>query len=170
MKKASSPFRLRLWIIILVGLALLAASQTRVAQGLIDGTHLVDVLFRVDAEIMTKTPASQYYRAMYWRHNDELIQIYIYNHPEKFDHFIEVSVLFLPNLEALLDGRGATVRITGKQVDSLQAELEWLASVGSPALRDDIVKEMKRFSLSEFVGLTMTEAFEKINTGWTPGE
>jgi hypothetical protein len=116
---------------------------------------------------MQKTPAGQYYESLFWKHNDELMQISS-NHPENEEEFWRVTRLFIPGLEALLNGEGDTVQITSEQVESLKAELDWLAFVGSPTLREDIQREQQRLPLEALVGMTMNEALDFINLNWEP--
>ena len=68
----------------------------------------------------------------------------------------------------MLNGEGDTIQITDEQVESLKAELDWFASVGNSALREDIQKEQQRLPLDAFVGMTMSEALDFINSTWTP--
>lgn len=136
-------------------------------QATFNNMHAGMVMLRVEREIMQKMPAGQYYESLFWKHNDEIMQI-SFNHPENEEEFWRVTRLFIPGLEALLDGEGDTVQITSEQVESLKAELSWFASVGSPALREDIEKEQQRFPLDIFVGMSMNEALDFINSSWTP--
>ena len=81
---------------------------------------------------------------------------------------MRITHMFVPGLEALLDGEGHTVQITSEQVESLRTYLDWLASLGSLAFREDIQKEQHRFPLDIFVGMTMSEALDFINLSWIP--
>lgn len=157
------------WIIVvgLLILAILILTQVKSVQATFTNVHAGMVLLRVEREVMQKTPVGQYYESLFWKHNDELIQI-ARDHPENNQEFWRVTRLFIPGLEALLDGEGDTVQITSEQVESLKAELNWIASVGSPALREDIEKEQQRLPLEYFVGMTMSDALDFINTSWTP--
>ncbi len=158
------------WIIVIVGLlivSLLILTQVDSVQATFSNVHAGMVLLRVEKEIMQKTPAGQYYESLFWKHNDEIMQIAA-NHPENDEEFWRVTRLFVPGLEALLDGEGSTVQITSEQVESLKAELDWLASMGSSALREDIEREQQRLPLDYFVGMTMSDALDFINTSWTP--
>lgn len=158
------------WIIFLV--ILLAAvtillTQVKSVQATFTNMHAFTVLLRVETEIMQKTPAGQYYESLFWKHNDELMRI-ASQHPENNEEFWRVTRLFIPSLEALLNGEGDTVEITAEQVESLNAELDWLASMGSTGLREDIQKEQQRLPLDTFVGMTMNEALDLINSTWAP--
>ena len=121
--------------------------------------HAANVLLRVESEIMQKSPAGQYYESLFWKHNDELIQI-AFSAPEQDIEFWWVTLSFVPGLEALLNGDGNKVKITAEQVRGLKSQLDWLASVGSPSLKEDIQKEEDRFPLESFVGMTMDEALK----------
>jgi hypothetical protein len=158
------------WMIIFVILLIsLAIFLTRVdsVQATLDDMHAATVLLRVENEIMQKTPAGQYYDSLFWKHADEVGEIMNshHDHVEVLRHAINV---FIPELEALLEGAGDTVYITSEHVKSLEAELNWFASMGSPALREDIQKEQQRFPLDNFVGMTMSKALDFINSSWTP--
>ena len=129
--------------------------------------HVVALLWRVRNEIMLKSPAGQYYEAMFWKHSSEQVQI-LDNYPEHDEELWRLTRMFVPGLEALLDGKGDTVRITEEQIKGMQAELDWYASVGGLSLRDDIEREQQRFPLENFVGMTMSEALDYINSNWPP--
>lgn len=170
MKTRVGHIRFRWIVLALIGLCVLIMSQSKPACALWGKAHRVAVLYRVDAEILSKTEAGLYYRDLFWKHNPELIQIYIVNNPDKYDDFLAVVDMFVPALEALVDGHGDNIRLTAEQIEAVEAELDWLFSVASPAFQQDIVKEQTRWPLSEFVGMTMTEVWEYVNTRWTPDE
>jgi len=158
------------WIIavtVLAVLSLLFLSQVDAVQATFNNMHAFTVLLRVETEIMQKTPAGQYYESLFWKHNDELMQISS-SYPENEEEFWRVTRLFIPGLEALLNGEGDAVQITSEQVESLKEELDWLAFVGSPTLREDIQREQQRLPLETLVGMTMNEVLDFINSGWNP--
>lgn len=132
-----------------------------------DDLHVLYVLFRVETEIMQKSHAGRYYESLFWKHNDELIQLRM-EKPETYQQFMKTARMFTSGLEALVNGNGDFVRITEEQVSSLKVELERLASIGSPELREDIQREQEHMPLETFVGMTMTEALDYINSTWTP--
>jgi hypothetical protein len=158
------------WIIVVTVLAVLSVlllTQVDAVRATFSDMHAAMVMLRVEREIMQKMPAGPYYESLFFKHNDEIMQI-SFNHPENEEEFWRVTRLFIPGLEALLDGEGDTVQITSEQVESLKAELNWFASVGSPALREDIEKEQQRFPLDILIGMSMNEALDFINSSWTP--
>ncbi len=132
-----------------------------------DLMHAVRVYLRAEAELMPSTPAGRYYAGLYYKHLPELFKL-IDVRPEHNEQLVQAFVLFAPELEALLDGDGDNVHISARHVATLQAELDWYASMGSPSLQEDIQKERERLQLDQFVGMTMTEAWEYINSKWTP--
>jgi hypothetical protein len=158
------------WILVIVGLliaSVLILTQVKSVRATFTNAHAGIVLLRVEREIMQQSPAGRYYESLFWKHNDEIIRI-AREHPENDEEFWRVTRLFIPGLEALLDGEGDTVQITAEQVESLQAELDWMGTTGSPSLREDIEKEKERLPLDSFVGLSMSDALDFINNSWAP--
>lgn len=127
--------------------------------------QLAKTLYRIDDEILGSTGFGKYYSELYWKHNSELIRIYRSN-PDQFENSIHLVQLYIHHLEALLDGRGNEVRISQEQVNELENHLNWIASVSSPELREDIEREQSRTPLQGFVGLSMNEALDYIKNTW----
>jgi hypothetical protein len=158
------------WIIIFAVLLtslFIFFSQSDRVQATFGDLHAVTVLLRVEREIMQKTPAGQYYESLFWKHNDEIMSI-MQSHPEHSAELWQATRVFIPELEALLNGEGDQVSITAEHVKSLQAELDWFSASGNPALQQDIQREQQRFPLDDFVGMTMSDAFDFINATWSP--
>lgn len=158
------------WIILIpiaVVVLTMFATQIDSVRAVFSDMHMVGVLLRVESEIMQKTPAGQYYESLLWKHNGEIGQLSS-KYPENNEKIIDALRLFAPALEALVNGDGDTVQITSEQVNALKAQLDFLASVGSPALKEDIEKEQQRLQLDRFVGMTMEEAWNVINMTWAP--
>jgi len=161
--------RSRWYIIIPILVALLMMFFTKInsVRAVFSDVHVGIILLRVESEIMQKTPAGQYYEALLWKHTGELNQIFD-NYPEKVDPALNTIRLFAPALEALVDGKGDDVRITREQVDALKAQLDFYKFVGRPALREDIEREEQQLQLDRFVGVTMNDAWDIINSTWDP--
>jgi hypothetical protein len=158
------------WIIVATVLAVLPVlllTQVDAVRAMFDGVHALNVYLRIETEILQKTPAGQYYDSLFWKHVDEVNQI-ISAHPEHEEELLRATLMFVPELEALLDGNGDKVYITFEHVKSLKSELDWFASKSSPALQDAIQRESQRLPLDDFVGMTMSEAWDFINSRWTP--
>jgi hypothetical protein len=155
-----------LLIVFIVSLLIFFTQIDRV-QATFSDAHAAVVLLRFETEIMQKTPAGQYYESLFWKHNDELIEI-ASKYPEHRVDFSNVTRMFIPEIEALLDGKGDAVYVSREDIESLKAELAWFASVGSPALHDDIQKELERFPLDQFIAMSLNEAMDFVNSSWIP--
>jgi hypothetical protein len=158
--------RMALLIALIVSLVAFL-TQIDAVQATFTDMHAATVLLRLETEIMQKTPAGQYYEVLFWKHNDELIEI-TRKYPEHRVEFSRVTRMFIPEIEALLDGKGDAVYITPEHIKNLKAEFAWFASVGSPTLQEDIERELQRFPLDQFIGMTMSEAQDLVNSSWIP--
>jgi hypothetical protein len=132
-----------------------------------DPADILEIYSRVQSELLQKTPAGQYYESLLWRHGNEICQI-MQSHPEHNYEIAKALIVFAPEVEALLNGEGEKVYVSSQHVEILQRELDWFFSRGSAALREDIQKEQQRLPLDDFVGMTMSEAWDFINSKWTP--
>ncbi len=131
-----------------------------------DLSRYAELYWRVDAELLPQTPAGQHYRALYYQYGYEIFQLEL-NHPRQYAEGTDLLISFAPGLEALMDGRGDEVIITASQAQRAEAYVNWVASVGSPALRQAIRAEQARLPrLSSFAGLTMAQAWELVNRHW----
>lgn len=158
------------WIVMVVVLAVsltMVLAQTKVARAAITGARVFDVYLRLETEIMQKTLAGRYYESLFWKYNDEIIQLMNAN-PEHIKALLNAMLLFVPELDAFENGEGDQVYVTVEHVASLQAELDWFASMGSPSLQEDIARESARLPLNHLVGMTMNEAWDFINSNWSP--
>lgn len=159
--------RLTIFSILIFVILAMVVSQSRTVRAAVSGVHAFMVVARVETEIMQKTPAGLYYEGLFWKHNDELMRI-MSAHPENTVKLRDDLNLFIPGLEALVDGKGETVVITNEQVNALKEELDWFSYWGSPVLKEDIERERQRIQLDHLVGMTMDQALEYVNTTWMP--
>src|SRR5919109_5450301 len=127
------------WVIVVIVVGILSGLMMRVnsVRATFSDMHSAMVLLRLETEILQETPAGRYYEALFWKHNDEIIKI-TRQYPEHMVEFSHVTRMFVPELEALLDGKGDTAYITPEHIENLKREFAWFASVGSHALREDI--------------------------------
>jgi hypothetical protein len=123
------------------------------------------VLIRFYNEVVLPSPAGHYYDALLLKHFNELGEVYN-NDPERQEKAMEIIQEFLPGIKALVNGEGDTVQINAKQVQLLETEVNWLVSAGSPSLREDIERELERYPLEDFIGMTMSEALDHVNTNF----
>jgi hypothetical protein len=103
---------------------------------------------------------------MSWRHNDEIMDIMFHMTPAELMQAFTAADMWMPNMRALLDGEGDTVVITAEQVNGLSNMLLLVAGRGSPALHDDIIQEMDRLHLPDFIGMTMNQAWVHLHSVW----
>lgn len=151
-------------IVILAGVFSLQVQPAGASMGY---DHVVDVWERAWNEILASTPAGQYYEAVFAKYDNE-IDLLLSRDPVHVMMFWLVAEKFVPGLEAMLDGKGDTVKITEEQIQSMEEAMEWLASMGSEPLRNDIQAELQRFPLEQFVGMTMNEALDYLNANLPP--
>jgi len=159
----------RWWLLLIIFIVSLFIFLTQVdsVQATFSDAHAALVLLRFETEIMQKTPAGQYYESLFWKHNDELIEI-ARKYPEHRVDFSNVTRMFIPEIEALVDGKGDSIYVSREDIENLKAELAWFASVGTPALHADIQKELERFPLDQFIGMSLNEALDFVNSSWIP--
>jgi hypothetical protein len=165
--KSSRRLRWGIVFVLIFTVATVFLTQVELVRATFSDIHAASVLLRVEKEIMQTTPAGQYYEALFWKHNDELIQI-MKAHPEHREEMWRVTRLFVPELEALLNGEGDEAYITSEHVTSVKAELDWYASVGSSALQEDIAREQERLPLDHLIGMTMSDALDYVNSSSFP--
>jgi hypothetical protein len=155
-----------LFVVIIVIIILLAASLPVRAAG--DIVHLVQIYNQIDHELLPSTTVGQYYRSLVYGNMHEINDIYNTN----LEHALTITYprleLFVPGLEALVNGRGSTVTITSEEVDALQQELDWLLTQCSPEFCEDITHEEERFPLTLFIGMSFQEAWDYLNANWQP--
>lgn len=165
--KLTSRSRLTIFSILIFVILVMVVSQSSEVRAAVNGVHAFMVVARVETEIMQKTPAGLYYEGLFWKHNDEVMRISS-EHPENINKLRESLLLFIPGLEALVDGKGDTITITAEQVNGLNEQLDWYYSWGSPVLKEDIERERQRLNLDHFIGMTMDEALEYVNITCKP--
>lgn len=151
----------------LIILFALFSNQVKPASASLGYDHVVDVWQRLWNEVLKYTPSGRYYESLVLKHGEE-VRILVNNDPVHLIRLWQVAEQFTPGLEAFLDGRGETVQIAEEQVHALQAELEWLASVGSESLQADVEAELQRFPLEQLVGMNMDDALDYLDASVSP--
>ncbi len=154
-------------VVAVTAAGLLLFFTNRRVRAVFDEAHIIFVLYRAENELMLSTPAGRYYRALFWKSNDDLIRI-ASQYPENDSEFYTVVAMYTPAIEALLNGKGDRITLTAKQVEAARVEFEWLASVAEPPLRKDIQGELDRFPMENFIGMTAQQAWNYINEKWVP--
>ena len=152
-------------IIVFVIFGLFYLARPNLVYALHDFYKMALLFARVEKEIMIPTPYGRYYRDLYWKHFEELGQIFR-SHPEYRNDMHNLMHLFIENVEAVLDNRGSEVEITQYQVDELEAFFLKISAVASDELKEDINRELERTPLQSFVGLSMDETLKYIESTW----
>jgi len=120
---------------------------------------------RVEREIMSPVPYGRYYSGLYFENHKELKQI-LSSHPAYKEDMHKLMRLYMPHIEATLDGRGDEVHITRSQVDELQTFFDQIQASSNGELRVDIERELARTPLQDFVGMSMNETLAYIESTW----
>jgi hypothetical protein len=117
----------------------------------------IQLFHRVEDEILSQTAEGQRYIDLYYGHGAEITEL-LANNEELRNEAVATLQLWEPNLQALVDGEGDNVTITGGQVQAVQDFLDHLYALGSPELRQTIESELALNPLEQTVGMTMNQA------------
>jgi len=141
------------------------STPTSPAQFISSAAEVFDIaqlLYQIRDEILSQTPEGQRLTLLYYAHSAEIATLMLSD--EVFDtQGLDTLNLFVPGLQALVDGNGNTVTITAEQVNAAQAFLDELSSIGSPELQQAIQAERERYHLESMIGLTMDQAWTYVN-------
>jgi len=162
-----SSFWSKALIFFCVSFLSLFLTNIKSVNGLFDRVHTGYILFRFQNEVLKKTPAGQYYTALVNRHSPELEQIFSSMNSEERDGFTRTISLVIPGMETMLKGESDEVVITNEQIHAIRMLLDLLKSKASPALLKDIENEERLFPLKSFIGMTMSDALDFVNSNWT---
>jgi hypothetical protein len=141
-------------------------SSRTIAQAVEDRSDYPKILDWVEYYLLPSTEVTRYYRDMLWRHTNELTDIYSDPVSVEIAKTMWAIDSWMPNSRALKNGEGDTAVITKEQVDEMTERLMFISDRASPALKSDIQTEMDRLNLTDFVGLTMTEAWVHLHAIW----
>jgi|GEM_PF-2848023 hypothetical protein len=120
------------------------------------------VLFhRLCTELLPTTPLGQHYLDLGYTYWDELGTLIWYDEAMA-EQTWRVIDLYSPAVEALLDGEGATYRVSQEMVDELLRFLEGMENRATPELRRVIQDERARVPWDDLAGLTVEEAWAKL--------
>ncbi len=122
----------------------------------------ITLFYRVRFEILGQSPKGAYYTKLFDTYTREITQTII-NNPSLNIESMNVLLLWQPNLDALVNGRGNDVVITEKQANAVTTYLDYLSKLVSPQLRSVIVEEQANTPLEKTVGMTMNQAWVYLN-------
>ncbi|MGQ9467115.1 MAG: hypothetical protein ACUVXE_01385 [Anaerolineae bacterium] len=120
------------------------------------------ILFqRMCSELLSTTPLGQHYLDLGYGHMEELVRLLWYDETMA-EQTWRVIDLYSPAVEALLDGKGSTVRVSQEMVDELLLFLSEMEKRADPELGQIIQEERARVPWQGMVGLTVEEAWIKL--------
>jgi hypothetical protein len=163
---SSKKRRLIIIGIIIMSISVLLCISSRVVKAFSERSDYLEIIYRTETDLLQRTEVSRYYHDMSLRHNSELIDMLHNMTPSEIAEAVYIIDLWMPNMRSLLNGEGDTAIITEEQVDRMTNYLLFIASRGSPSLRNDITMEMERLQLQDFIGMTMTQAWVRLHAIW----
>jgi hypothetical protein len=117
-----------------------------------------DLSAALRARFSTTAPG-RYYLELHARHGVEMARLLLAD-PDLLGQRIQTFQMFMPVLDAFVDGRGGQVRMTAPMLDRARAFWQRLADRGSPELRATIETELVRTDgLRDFINLTAEQWF-----------
>lgn len=131
--------------------------------GVAGGGNPLEPYHRYRDEILNGTAAGQFYRDLYAQHTADAFAASLAA-PSHVAAFHRAWQAWTPSVQALVDGNGASVPVTGTMQATLLALLDILEANGSPALAQAISTERARLQLDSIAGLTMAEFQTQVET------
>ncbi|MCD4738405.1 MAG: hypothetical protein K8R89_03990 [Anaerolineae bacterium] len=119
------------------------------------------IFHRLCSELLPSTPLGQHYLDLGHTHWNQLGMLLWYDEAT-VEQTWRVIDLYSPDVDALLDGEGSTVRVSQEMVDELLYFLSKMESRADAELRQIIQDERARVPWHEIVGLTVAEAWIKL--------
>ncbi len=116
---------------------------------------------RLCADLLPSTPLGQHYLDLGYSHWNEMVMLLWYDDTMSEQTWYVID-LYSPAVEALLNGEGATVRVSQEMVDELLYFLAEMESRADPKLKQIIQEERTRIPWQEMVGLSAEEAWNKL--------
>jgi hypothetical protein len=132
--------------------------------------QLADLLYRVRDEVLSRTEEGRRYTDIYYSHSTEIAGLMLGSRV-LYQQGMETLEMFVPGLQALVDGQGSRATISAEQVQKAQAFLNALSAAGSPGLSQTIAREQARRPLASLAGRTFDEAWAYLSgyaLSWLP--
>jgi|GEM_PF-3354531 len=131
-------------------------------SALVKGARAGLVIWRFEREVLRATRVGQYYEGLIFKHAQEAGEILSKNTEDTNQKFSILGEVAIPLLEDYLNGNGDSAIITAEAMKALDDILKVLFTNGSPSLKNDINIQYERFPLSNFVGMSMNEAYDHV--------
>ena len=129
-----------------------------VAQGIFD----IVLFYRVRFEVLGQSQKGHHYTDLFDSYAREITEIVMSNSFLTWES-IDVLVKWQPNLDALVNGHGDDVVISGDEVTSVKSYLNLIVQHASPKLKSVIEEELSAPPLEDTVGMTMNQAWAYLN-------
>ncbi|GAB4530236.1 MAG: hypothetical protein Fur0018_17420 [Anaerolineales bacterium] len=125
--------------------------------------HTAALFQRMCRELLPTTPLGQHYLDLGYRYFPEMGALLWFDQTTT-DQTWRVIDLYSPAVEALLDGKGEDIYITQEMVDELLTSLSLMEARAGDELQQIIQEERASVPWSDMAGLTVAEAWEKLQT------
>lgn len=116
---------------------------------------------RLCSELLPSTPLGQHYLDLGYTHMNRLVRL-LWHDETMAQQTWQVIDLYSPAVEALLDGKGDSVQITQEMADELLLFLSEMENRADGDLRQIIQEERSKVPWEELVGLTVDQAWIKL--------
>ena len=126
-----------------------------------DLTEFAGLLYQLRDGVLSQTEEGQHYIDIYDEYSAEIAALLLAN-PALYDQGYATLQLFVPAIEAIIDGNGDSVTITSAQIAQAEAFLDALTAEAGPGLRDTIIQERYRLPLDMMAGMSVNEAWNFI--------
>jgi hypothetical protein len=148
----------------------MAYSSSGAGNLLEEGAAALAVYYRVRDELLSTTPEGQRLIQRYIDYGPIVLQVLL-DSEDLWTRGVNLLIHWYPKLQALLDGQGDSIIITLEEATEVDQYLHDLSvahhAKGGP-LETIINLERAKFDLPSFAGLTMSQAWERINFLSTP--
>ncbi len=127
----------------------------------------VQLFYRVRDELLSLTPQGNHLIDLYYQYGPEIGGLLLAD-SGLYQEGVSLLQIWEPKLRALVDSQGNTVTISQVEVDAVENFLLNLEAVASNELRTVLQDERIILDMQGFVGQTMSQAWDEINTVETP--
>ncbi len=120
------------------------------------------VIYRLRDRVLAETPGGRRSSELFYAHLDELAATVIAN-PALRDLGASWIDAWHAPLAALVGGRGADLKLTQAQIDSLLDYVDALKEAANPSLRQALERETSRVDIPSWVGMTKEQWLQRMN-------
>jgi len=162
LRRGLSNGRRRRGLIPLVLLAVVAFALLGISTpGVLRAAETIDLLYKVE-DLMAQTSEGRRLIDVYYVYSPNLTGAILPNETLAKEGWAVIE-LFVPGLEALVEGRGSEATLTQDQVDAVETFLDHGSAVADPDLQRVIADERARRPFQAMVELRMDQAWQRVN-------